>query len=429
MPSQILVVGAGPAGMMAAIAAAAAGARVTILEKNDRPGRKMALTGGGRCNFTHDSEPRAMVEAIAGNGKFLYSALHSFTSRDCREFFRRLGIPSVVEDEGRVFPRGADARQMVAALAERARQLGVRFRFGCPVGELLLPADLSRVLGVRLAGGQALTGRVILTTGGMSYPATGSTGDGYRLAAQAGHRIVPPIPAAVPLVCADTWIRQRLVQGVSLPGIALTVLDPDRRLLTGSRGDLLFTHRGISGPAALRASRAVSVYLHRRPATSVPGSLPAFVDLFPDITLEQLLAVLGEQARQNPRKSLLNIVRQMVPHALAPVVLERGGLPAERQVAQISKTAWQTLARLLKNLPLNITGTHPLAEATVTAGGVDVRQIDPRTMASRLVQDLYFAGEVMDVDGPTGGYNLHIAFATGRLAGAAAARAGAERES
>jgi len=412
--SGVLIIGGGPAGMFAAAAARLSGAKVTLLEKNRRPGRKMSIAGGGRCNLTNTASLPEFIKNVPGNGKFLFGALSRFSSEDCIEFFRSLGVPTKEEDRGQVFPAGGRAGEVVTALENYLSRSGVNIF--CPAGATeLLFAD-RRCRGAVTAGGDVFRGKaVIIATGGASYPQTGSTGDGYLLARQAGHRITPLLPGLSPLCCADKELCGRL-QGLSLKEVVLALLDGEGKRIAVEQGDVVFTHFGVSGSAALNLSRTVA----GRTAAG-GGKLRLLVDILPGVNEDALAGELLSAAMSRPGKSVLHLVKQFLPGRLA--VVSAGKLPVDPygKAGQAGKETWRKVARLIKYLPLAVTGTRPLSEAMVTVGGVSVEEIDPRTMASRLAEGLYFAGEVMDVDAYTGGFNMQIAFSTGWVAGRSAA--------
>lgn len=413
----MVVVGGGPAGMMAAAAAAKAGGRVLLLEKKARPGRKMAIAGGGRCNFTNAAGPEIMVENVPGNGKFLYSAFRCFTGEDCRGFFKALGINSRVEEEGKVFPAGAAGEDLVSALVDYLHALGVEIKCSSEVAGLLLGG--AGCLGAVTSGGEKYYGRVIVATGGLSYPGTGSTGMGYRLAESAGHKINGFFPSGVALVCADEWIKNKQLQGMALEGVKVELLHEGGRL-DNAKGDLLFTHFGVSGPAALRVSRAAAAWFSQRKDRG--RNLTLVIDLFPGMDREEITGAMEAAGRQAAQKTLKNLLRGMVPDRLAPVIINAAGVNDGIRAAQAGKSVRRKLADTMKGLSLTVTATRPIREAVVTAGGVDVKGVNPATMESKIVQGLFFAGEVLDVDGFTGGFNMHIAFSTGHLAGISAMR-------
>jgi predicted Rossmann fold flavoprotein len=426
MPTRhVIVVGAGPAGLMAAGQAAEIGARVLLLEKMDRPGRKLRITGKGRCNLTNVAPLSDFVAHFGPNGRFLRQAFARFFVPDLVAFLEELGVPTVTGRGGRVFPASGQAGDVADALVRWVRDRGVALRTRSPVARLLV--EQGHVLGVqvrrdRLSGkapGDRASGRVyradavVVATGGASYPATGSTGDGYRLAASVGHAIVPIRPALVPLETAG-GVAPRL-QGLSLRHVALHLwVDGQRR--DGRFGEMLFTHFGLSGPIVLSLSRQAvdALRLGRRVVLSI--------DLKPALDERKLDARLLRDLDAHGRRQFRTLLKGLLPRKLIPVCVDLAGIPADRPGHQITAEERGRLRAWLKDFRLEVTGYRPFSEAIVTAGGVDTRQVDPRTMASRLVEGLYFAGEVLDVDADTGGYNLQAAFSTGWLAGRSAAR-------
>lgn len=416
--ADVLVVGGGPAGLMAAIAAARAGARVLLLEKGQRLARKLLLSGGGRCNVTNRKPYDELIRHIPANGRFLYSALHQFGPEAIIAFFAELGLQLKEEDDNRMFPVTDRAADVAEALLHHLRQLRVAIRTGAPVARLTFAGG--RCTGAVLAGGQAMAaGAVVVAVGGCSVPQTGSTGDGYAWAREAGHTITPLYPAEVPLLASDPWVASRALQGVALRGVVQTLYGPEGQRLSVQRGDMIFTHFGISGPATLRTSHYVS-QAHLRWG---PVPLHLAVDLFPHRPLEDLARDLLALAAAEPRRQVHNLLRPLTPDRMAPLVVAQAGVNPATTGAHLSRAQAAALARCLKAWPVTVTGTLPLAQAFVTGGGVCVKEVDPRTMASRKVQGLYFAGEILDVHGHTGGYNITVAFATGWAAGRAAAAA------
>ena len=407
---MILVLGGGPAGIMAALAAAQAGGRVILLEKNPQLGRKLLLTGSGRCNLTHEADPPGLVENMPGNGRFLYGAFSRFGPSALRIFFADLGLATKVEADGRVFPAADRAQDVLQTLEQALADRGVTCRTGLRAEGLAVAEG--HLTGVQTDKGFLPARAAIVATGGVSYPATGATGDGYRLAAAVGHRVIPPRPSLVPLETAETWVPA--LRGLSLPLVRLTMHAGGGALAT-SVGELLFTHFGVSGPAVLRLSRAAVPILARG------ERLRLSLDLFPGLEPGEMSSLIREELDQHGRRLGRNILAAHLPARFREVILARCGVPPDKPAHQFSRTDRENLARILKDLPLTLTGARPLAEAIVTAGGVAVGEISPRTMASRLVHGLYFAGEVMDVDGNTGGFNLQTAFSTGYLAGDSAA--------
>lgn len=413
---DIVIIGGGPAGLMAAVAASERGARVTLLEKGDKLGRKLAISGGGRCNVTNAAEIDELIRNIPGNGRFLYSALSEFNNRDIIAFFEGMGIRLKEEDRGRMFPVSDKAQTVVDALVGRVRRQGVRIRTGTPVRSVLYEDGEAR--GVETHDGEILRCRaVIVATGGKSVPHTGSTGDGYAWAEAAGHTITELYPTEVPLTSAEPFIRARAVQGLSLRGIVMTVWDPRGKRLIEHEGDVLFTHFGLSGPAALRCSQFVVKALKRHAV----GEILVTIDLFPGKSADDLYAQTMEQARAESKKSVKTLLRTLLPERLAPLLLEKAGLSGDLTCANIPKQPWHALCRLMKAFPVKVNGTLPLSQAFVTGGGVHLKEIDPRTMQSKKMRGLFFCGEILDIHGYTGGYNITAAFVSGHAAGKAAA--------
>jgi len=420
---DVIVVGGGPAGLMAAIAAREGGARTLLVDKGDRLGRKLGISGGGRCNVTNNKDTAELIRYFPGNGRFLHSALARFGSREIIAFFESLGIRLKEEDEGRMFPATDKAKTVVAALVNRVRELGVRVRVNEPV-ERVLFAD-GRVAGVRLRSGEEIAARcVIIATGGKSVPHTGSTGDGYAWAREAGHTITPLYPTEVPITSDEPWIASREVQGLSLRGVRLTVEDGKGKKLVEHEGDTIFTHFGLSGPAALRCSQFVV-----RALRDGRGPVTVRIDLMPRRSADELAGEWLAEARAKPRKAVKTLLRRHLPDRLVPILLDRAGLVGEAQAGHVPRTGWLALAERSKRLNVSATGTLSLEEAFITGGGVSIKEVDPRTMESKLMRGLYFCGEILDVHGYTGGYNITAAFSTGRAAGDAASRAALEEPS
>jgi predicted Rossmann fold flavoprotein len=407
-----VVVGGGAAGLMAAGRAAEQGARVLLLEKTPRLGNKLRLTGGGRGNITHVGDAQQIAEHLGPNGAFLRGALAQFGPRELAVFFHRQGLPTVVEPDGRVLPASHNAHTVVTTLRRYCLEHGVTFRYHSQVRSVLRGAE--GVCGVTVGDIEIAAGAVILATGGLSYPGTGSTGDGYEMARRLGHTIVPPRAGLVALVAADPWIPE--VEGLSLRDVALGAWQRSHRLAT-RRGDVLFTRDGISGPAALNLSLDVAQAFER-------GRVRLRIDLLPDTPQDTLEADLEREMREHGSASYRSLLRGRVPRSLAAVYERLGGIPGERRLAQVSAAERERTVALLKALELQLVATRPIAEAMVTLGGVACDEIEPMSMASRRVQGLYLAGEILDVAGETGGYNLQAAFTSGWLAGTHAARQG-----
>ncbi|WP_052307675.1 aminoacetone oxidase family FAD-binding enzyme [Desulforamulus hydrothermalis] len=327
----------------------------------------------------------------------------------------KLGVPTKVEDQGRVFPVSDRAGQVVQALEQYLRQQGVTVRYKSQVDGLLVKDR--RCLGVQAGSHTFRAGAVVLATGGMSYPHTGSTGEGYAMARRWGHNITELFPAAVAVTCNDAWITERQVQGVSLSGVKIVLYNSGGKVMAAEQGDVIFTHWGLSGPAALRLGRAVALAQQRQPGVMLKGEMDILPDQSPDLLAKRLL----QRVQEGDRRSLKNLLADWLPERLARVLVKLADISPDATWGQVDKGACQRLLALVKKLPLQITGTRPLAEATVTGGGINIKEIDPRTMGSRLIKGLFLAGEVLDVDAHTGGYNMQVAFSTGYVAGESAA--------
>ncbi len=413
---DVIVVGGGPSGLFSAIFARERGARVLLVEKGNQLGRKLGISGGGRCNVTNAKPLPELMDNIPGNARFLHSALARFGNTDIMRFFEGLGIGLKEEDRGRVFPRSDKASTVVSALVNSVYERGVDVWTDTPVRGLC--EEDGAVTGIRLANGKRVWAKaVILATGGCSVPKTGSTGDAYPWAKSAGHTIVDPYPTEVPLTSNDWFIRERTLQGLSLKAVPVTLWYNETKRLTVEEGDLIFTHFGLSGPVALRCSHYVSTSLRRKKS----GNLTASVDALPLMASEALAETWRRWRRDEPRKQVGTLCRQILPDRLADVIIAETGIPSSSQVANLNNDMITRLVKNTKSFAVHITGTLPLSQATVTGGGVSVKEIDPRTMASKLVRGLYFCGEVMDVHAHTGGYNITVAFSTGHLAGESAA--------
>ena len=404
---QVLVIGGGAAGLMAAGAAASKGCKVTLLERNDKLGRKLAITGKGRCNVTNSCPLVSdVIRNIPVGGRFLYGALTRFTTDDTMEFFERRGVPLKIERGNRVFPVSDNAFDIVDALNRFITENRVKRVTARAVG---LSMSEDRVLGaVTEDKKEYLADAVIVATGGLSYPQTGSTGDGYDLARAAGHTIVPLKPSLVPLCAHEGFCSQ--LMGLSLRNVAVKVIDTEKdSAIYTDFGELLFTHFGVSGPVILSASSHMREMRRKKYVISI--------DLKPALTIEQLDARILRDFSESLNKNFINSLNSLLPKKLVPVIVKLSGIAPSQKTNQITKEQRQSLAGLLKNFRVTITDFRPIDEAVITSGGVNVSEIDPKTMESKLVKGLYFAGEVIDVDAYTGGFNLQIAFSTGHLAG------------
>ncbi|HZG85027.1 NAD(P)/FAD-dependent oxidoreductase [Paenibacillus sp.] len=416
-----IVIGGGPSGLMAAVSAASHGATTLLIDKGDKLGRKLGISGGGRCNVTNAGDLDTIVKHIPGNGRFLYSAFSHFSNRDIIAFFEELGIRLKEEDRGRMFPVTDKAKTVVDALVGKVRALGVDIRVNAPVDRVLY--EKGRAEGVLLKSGETFRAKtVIIATGGKSVPHTGSTGDGYAWAEAAGHTITELYPTEVPITSAEPFIREKTLQGISLRDIELTVWDPKGKRIVTHDGDMIFTHFGISGPAALRCSQFV-VKARKKFETK---HILLTIDLFPSLNAEQTKERIAELIQAEPKKTAKNALRSLLQERMLLFMLQRAGIPEDQQADQIPKAALGTLADRCKRFELWASGTLSIEEAFVTGGGVNLKEIDPRTMGSKLTEGLFFCGEVLDIHGYTGGYNITAAFATGYTAGKSAAAYAAE---
>ena len=398
-----IVVGGGAAGLVAAGAGARRGLSVGLFDKNQQLGRKVRITGKGRCNVTNNCSVEEVVASCPRGGKFLYGALSAFSPQDTMAFFEGQGVPLKTERGRRVFPVSDNAHQIADALARWAGKAQVIRQ---AVTEVL--TEGGRAVGVKTAQGAYHAQGVILCCGGASYPGTGSNGDGYKLASQLGHTIVKPTPSLVPLVERGDWCSQ--LMGLSLRNCGVKVTQQGKKKpVYEDFGELLFTHFGLSGPTILSAS----AHLH----PMEPGKYTVHIDLKPALSPQQLDQRLLRDLEGHKNKFFANSLEELLPQKLIPVVVERSGIPGETRCNSVTKEQRRALLGLLKGFSLEVEGFRPIAEAIVTSGGVSLKEIDPRTMESKRVPGLYFAGELMDADAYTGGYNLQIAFATGRLAG------------
>lgn len=409
MENKVLVIGAGPAGMMAAGAAAEAGADVTLLEKNKKVGRKLAITGKGRCNITNFCDTDDFIAHLTANPRFMYSAINRFSCYDAVAFFEQHGLPTKVERGNRVFPESDKALDVVDTLHRYLDGLGVTI-LQTEVKGLLI--EDKAVKGVRLADRELYADAVIVACGGLSYQATGSTGDGYAFAKEAGHTITPLLPSLVPLTAEDEDVPE--IQGLSLKNVTLSVQDNvSGKEVFRELGEMLFTHFGVSGPLVLSASA------HMRQMS--PGRYAAVIDMKPALDEETLDKRILRDFSEFANKDIINSLGKLLPKKLIPVVIRRAGIDPHTKCHTVTAEQRHALMDRIKRFTVQIRSFRPINEAIVTHGGVDVRDIDPRTMQSKLVSGLYFAGEVLDLDAYTGGFNLQIAYSTGRLAGESAA--------
>jgi predicted Rossmann fold flavoprotein len=408
---MIVVVGAGAGGMMAAGRAAECGPRVLLLEKMEQPGKKILISGKTRCNLTNSREIDDFIAAFGVNGRFLYSAFSKFFRDDLLEFLQRYGLETKTERGGRIFPASDRAADVVAVFKRYAEDQGVQLKTGKRVIQVLVGNGVVR--GVATDAGELPAKAVILATGGSSYPATGSTGDGYRMAKALGHTIVELRPALVPLVVKETDLAKSM-QGVSLKNVILTAYQ-GKEIIASSMGEMMITHFGIGGPITLQMSLAIVDALKA-------GPVSVEIDLKPALDFKQLQLRLQREFDTFSKRSLHKIMKELLPQKMIEPLIELSGVPAEKGGYQINASERERLVSVLKSLRFNIKGPLSMAGAMVTAGGVALDEINPRTMESKLVKGLYFCGEVMDLAADTGGYNLQAAFSTGWVAGENAAR-------
>lgn len=394
--------------MMAAISAAEAGARVTLLDGNEKTGKKLYITGKGRCNLTNACDAEEFLRNVPRNPRFLMSCFSAFDNRALMDYVERMGVPLKVERGERVFPQSEKASDISRALNRRMEELGVRVKLRCPV--LSVQAGMC----VRTQQEEISCDAVIIATGGCSYPVTGSTGDGYRFARELGHTVTAPRASLVPLETREDW--PRTLQGLTLKNVELSA-KAGKKTIFSEQGEMLFTHFGVTGPLTLSLSAHLPEDL---------TSVRAFIDMKPALTVEQLDARLLRDFEQAQRKQLSTVLPGLVPGSMGPMLAQLCGIDPATPVHQITRVQRATLCATLKAMLFTLRAARPIQEAVVTRGGVDVREVSPKTMESKLVGGLYFAGEVLDVDAYTGGFNLQIAFSTGRAAGLAAATREAE---
>ena len=403
--SKVLVIGGGAAGMMAAYAAGMCGHEVTLLEQNEKLGKKIYITGKGRCNFTNASPLEEIMQAVVSNPKFLYSAFYTFSNDAVMDFFENQGMPYKIERGNRAFPVSDHASDVIRALERAMKEQNVRIRLHTQVRELLIEDD--KATGVLLTNGdKIMADSLILATGGLSYPTTGSTGDGHTMAKNSGHKIVTPRPALVPLTTKEEYILR--MQGLSLKNVSLKIKD-EKRVIYDAFGEILFTHFGVSGPLVLSASSVLSRHF--------PREYQAYIDLKPALSEEVLNELLLREFSERPNQHIKAVFQQLLPAKMIPVMIELSQISMDKPVNAITKEERRRLVGLFKAFPFTITGTRGFKEAIITQGGVSVKDIDPATMESKRIKDLYLVGELLDLDALTGGYNLQIAWSTGYLAG------------
>ena len=400
---DLVVIGGGPAGMMCAITAAERGLRVTLLEPNQKLGRKLRITGKGRCNITNNCDVREFMANIPGDGRFLYSAVNRFGMKEVMAFFEERGLPLKTERGNRVFPVSDNANDVAGLLTRQCEKSGVRILHAA--AKDILVSD-GAVIGVVTGEGQLSCRAAAICTGGLSYPLTGSTGAGYRMAEKLGHTVTPRRPSLVPLESNDSWCAE--MQGFALKNVTLSAYEDDK-LIYRELGEMLFTHFGVSGPLVLSASAKMRHMGERRYRLEI--------DLKPGLDEKKLDARILRDFEKYANKEFKNALGELAGRTMIPVLIRLSGIPEDTKVNGITREQRQRLLHLFKAFPVSVSGTRPIDEAIVTAGGVSTKEINPRTMESKLVQGLYFAGEVLDLDAYTGGFNLQIAWSTGYVAG------------
>ncbi|MCX8132149.1 MAG: NAD(P)/FAD-dependent oxidoreductase [Clostridia bacterium] len=406
MTKRVVVIGGGAAGLMAAGKAGERGLEVILLEKNDMLGKKIFISGKGRCNITNNTDIEGIIANTPGNGSFLYSTLYTFSNEELIAFFAANGLETKVERGGRVFPVSDKSQDVIDALKKYIKSNGVNIRLKAAVQAI--ETNGGTVTGVKLKTGEVIKcDSVILATGGVSYPGTGSTGEGHEMAKRLGHTIVDLKPSLVPLVAEESWVKE--LQGLSLKNIRITMQNNKGKKVYSDFGEMLFTHFGVSGPVILSGSRHILDYGYK--------DIKLVIDLKPALDEEKLDDRVQRDFEKNSRKQFKNSLDDLLPQKLIPIIIALSGISPEKFVNQITREERKSLVKLLKGLTVTIAGSRPINEAIVTAGGVSTDEINPSTMESKLIKGLHFAGEIIDVDAYTGGFNLTIAFSTGYLAG------------
>lgn len=415
---KVVIIGGGAAGMVAAIMASRNGHKVVLIEKMRSLGRKLSITGKGRCNITNATEIENFIKNVPGNGKFLYSAFNQFTNEDAIKFFNEIGVKTKIERGERVFPISDSALEVIDKLKKELDRQNVRIIVNTPVEEILIKEEMiedelvKSVQGVKINTGVIECDKIILATGGKSYPTTGSTGDGYKFAEKLGHTIVKPKPSLVPVEVYEKDIKE--IQGVSLKNIGMKFVDGSKTVYQDF-GEMLFTHFGVSGPTILSGS-AHLLRVKNIDEKLKNGSITVNIDLKPALTEEKLEARIQRDFEKYTKKQFKNSLNDLLPGKLINYIVEKSGIPEEKQTDQITKEERKKLAKLLKNLEFKVKRFRPIEEAIITAGGVSIKEINSSTMESKKVKGLFFAGEIIDVDAYTGGFNLQIAYSTAYVA-------------
>lgn len=411
MVYDVAVIGSGPAGMMAAGRAGESGKRVLLIEKNSKLGIKLLMTGNGRCNLTNSIDSRGLVEKLGPNGKFLFSALSRYGTRETIEFFESRGVKTKIEAGGRVLPCSDSAQDVLAVLEKYLKESGVEIRKGAEVKKIL--AHDGKVQEIILANGEGImANNFIVCTGGKSYSRSGSTGDAYKWLRRLGHEIVAPMPALVPVLLGEGFVKE--LEGLSLKGVRISVVEGESKIASEA-GEVMFTSDGMSGPATLNLSRAIA-------RAGTEKVLELHLDLFPDLSFGELDGQVRARFDSAKNKSIANALEKVLPRRLAGAILFLAKIDHGRTINSITKEERRNLVGLAKDLALKIRGLAGLERAMVTIGGVKLSEVDPKTMKSKIINNLYFAGEILDLDGPTGGYNLQICWSTGYVAGESASK-------
>ena len=411
--SKVLIIGGGAAGMFASIFAAMSGHEVHVFEKNEKLGKKLFITGKGRCNITNACDLEELFPAVITNSRFLYSSFYSYTNQDVIEFFERLGVRTKIERGNRVFPESDHSSDVIRALEREMNNVGVKIHLDTEVKKVI--ADNEHFKEIILSDGKHIKGDAcIVATGGVSYRTTGSTGDGHRFANDLGHKVTELIPSLVPLETKETWVPE--LQGLSLRNINATVYEGKKKLYE-EFGEMMFTHYGVTGPVILSASSVIGKKLVKNQQEGKDKSIVLKIDLKPALTKEQLDQRVLRDFEENKNKQFKNSLNKLFPAKLIPVMIELSGISPDKKINEISREERQNFVDLIKALPMTIARLRGFNEAIITKGGVSVKEVNPSTMESKLVQGLYFAGEVLDLDAVTGGYNLQIAWSTAYLAG------------
>ena len=407
--NKVIIVGGGAAGMLAGIIAARNGCQVVLYEKNEKLGKKIFITGKGRCNVTNNCDPEELLQAVKSNNKFLYSAFYSFNSQDMMALLEEAGVPLKTERGNRVFPLSDHSSDIIRGLERLLHRYDVHIRLRKEVQEILI--EDGSAAGIRLKDGyEDRAQAVVVATGGLSYPTTGSTGDGYRFAREAGHTVTDCMPSLVPLTVSEDYIGE--MAGLSLRNVELTIRNR-KKILYQDFGEMMFTHQGITGPLVLSASSSIGKQLKKQ------GTLEGYIDLKPALSSEQLDERILREFENAKNKQFKNVIGVLFPSSLTPVIIRLGGIPEDKVIHEISREERLNFVSIIKAFPFTIDGLGGYSEAVITKGGISVKEINPGTMESKKIPQLYFAGEVLDLDAVTGGYNLQIAWSTGYLAGMA----------